>query len=44
MEFFKETTNKTKPLDEQLKDILEIKPSVRSFETHLPFLEGGAKN
>ena len=29
---------------EQLNDILEIKPSIRSLETYLPFLEGGTNN
>jgi len=44
IEFFEESPAKIKPLDEQLNDILEIKPSIRSLETYLPFLEGGTNN
>ena len=44
IEFFEESPAKIKPLDEQLNDILEIKPSMRSLETYLPFLEGGTNN
>ena len=44
IEMFEESPAKIKPLDEQLNDILEIKPSIRSLETYLPFLEGGTNN
>lgn len=44
IEFFEESPAKIKSLNDQLNDILEIKPSIRSLETCLPFLEGGTNN
>lgn len=41
LETFEEMGKKTKALNDEMADVLEIKPPVRSLETYLPFMKGG---